>query len=62
MFCSNKVKVEVDRAKYAYIEHFAQMHIKFETVDKKFKPAIVLLPPESRKTLKKAKEELGLGD
>jgi hypothetical protein len=28
---SNKVEVEVDRATYAHVEHFAQVHTKYKT-------------------------------
>jgi hypothetical protein len=54
--------VEVDRATYACVEHLAQAHIKYKIVDKKVRSAVVPLPPEARKILKKANEEPSLGD
>jgi hypothetical protein len=46
--CSNKVEVEMDRATYARVEHFAKVHTKYKTVDKKVRSAAVSLPPEAR--------------
>ena len=60
--CSNKVEVEVDRSTYAHVEHFAQVHTKYKTVDKKVRPAAVPLPPEAREILKRAEEEPSLRD
>jgi hypothetical protein len=54
--------VEVDRSPYAHVEHFAQVHTKYKTVDKKVRLVVVPLPPEARKILKCAEKEPSLRD
>jgi hypothetical protein len=59
---SNKVEVEVDRAIYAHVEYFSQVHTKYKVVDKKVRPVAVPLPPEAREVLKRAEQEPSLRD
>ena len=59
---ARKDQVEVDRNMYACIEHFAQVHTKYKTVDKKVRPAAVPLPWEAKEILRRAKEEPSLRD
>jgi hypothetical protein len=46
--CSNKLDMEVDKATYACVENFAQVHTKYKTIEKKVRPIAVPLPPEAR--------------
>lgn len=59
---ARKDQVEVDKNMYACIEHFAQVHTKYKTVDKKVRPAAVPLPWEAEEILRRAKEEPSLRD
>jgi hypothetical protein len=59
---SNKVEMEVDRSTYAHVEHFAQVHSKYKTMNKKVRPTTIPLPPEAGEILNRVEEEPSLRD
>jgi hypothetical protein len=55
-------QVEVNRATYACVEEFAEVHTKYKIVTKNVRPMATPLPFEAKDVLERAKQEPSLRD